>query len=254
MRSPQPSLALMTSFSDTSLEGFELARLDEIAQLRREVQEIHEEWVEAEVAARLARLLLEGRRPQTSTGAESLALPDLRIAARNLPAPPPALRGIHAKTGSASVLDRQCRKQHAAHAFAAGESTTNLAFESATALGPAANQAATSARASADDSRPAVAARPAISQQSGTSRGEAVRNRRRPAPAAAKSRSTGLHRPCLSSQLHLFAEPQQNPQCSEPARIQPEDHRPNRALQSLIRRPRVLTCHTLAFCDFRAAS
>lgn len=62
MRSSQPPLEYLMTCSQSSLEGFELARLDEIAHLRAELRDLHEEWIEAEIAARLARMLLEGHR------------------------------------------------------------------------------------------------------------------------------------------------------------------------------------------------
>jgi hypothetical protein len=74
MRSPQPALEYLLTCSQSSLEGFELARLDQISRLRRKIGEIQNEWIEAEVAARLARLLLEGRRGenQNRSAPESL--------------------------------------------------------------------------------------------------------------------------------------------------------------------------------------
>jgi hypothetical protein len=48
--------------STTSLEGFELARLNRIANLRKELRDLVEEWVAAEVEARVSRWLLLARR------------------------------------------------------------------------------------------------------------------------------------------------------------------------------------------------
>src|ERR1700722_3134293 len=53
--------------SQSSLEGFELARLDRVAHLRGEIRNLHEQWSECEVAARLARFLLDGRRAGAPT-------------------------------------------------------------------------------------------------------------------------------------------------------------------------------------------
>jgi hypothetical protein len=50
--------------SKPGLESFELSRLSQAARLRKEMREIVEEWIEAEVQARLARWLLERRRNQ----------------------------------------------------------------------------------------------------------------------------------------------------------------------------------------------
>jgi hypothetical protein len=74
VRSPQPPLEYLAKCSQSSLEGFQLARLDQIAKLRDEIAEIQEEWVQAEVAARLARLLLEGHRAGSHFPGDSPAL------------------------------------------------------------------------------------------------------------------------------------------------------------------------------------
>ncbi len=252
MRSPQPSLALLATFSENSLEGFELARLDEIAQLRREVQEIHEEWIEAEVAARLARLLLEGGRAHHAAEAESLALPDRHAGPNNLPAPPPVLRGLHAKTNSAVLLGGMGRKQQAAHALRTAQPTADLALESVMASVRAPNQAAASAQIPADFSRPANPASPAISRQAETSRGNPARNHQRPVLASAKIRSTPPLRSGASLQLPLFAETQPNPDHPETSPVQPRAQHPT--ILCLIRRPRVPGHPSFSLCDFPAAS
>lgn len=48
--------------SKPGLESFELSRLNQVANLRKELREVVEEWIEAEVQARLARWILERRR------------------------------------------------------------------------------------------------------------------------------------------------------------------------------------------------
>jgi hypothetical protein len=67
VRSSQPPLEYLLTCSQSSLEGFELARLDQVSHLRLEIRNLHEQWIEAEVAARLARFLLDGRRPGAAT-------------------------------------------------------------------------------------------------------------------------------------------------------------------------------------------
>jgi len=47
--------------SKPSLESFELSRLNQIANLRKEFRSLVEAWIEAEVEARLARWVLEHR-------------------------------------------------------------------------------------------------------------------------------------------------------------------------------------------------
>ncbi len=46
--------------SKPSLESFELSRLNQIANLRKELRSLVEAWIDAEVEARLARWILEG--------------------------------------------------------------------------------------------------------------------------------------------------------------------------------------------------
>jgi hypothetical protein len=62
MGSPQSPTEYLASCSQNGLQDFESSRLDRISILRKEFGEILEEWIEAETAARLARLLMEERR------------------------------------------------------------------------------------------------------------------------------------------------------------------------------------------------
>lgn len=64
MSSTQLPLEYLVTSSENCLEGFELARLNQISNLRKEFSEIFDDLVEAETAARLARWMLEGRRSQ----------------------------------------------------------------------------------------------------------------------------------------------------------------------------------------------
>ena len=64
MSSTQPPLEYLATASQSCLQDFESARLNQISKLRKEFSEVFEEWVEAEIAARLARWILEGRRAQ----------------------------------------------------------------------------------------------------------------------------------------------------------------------------------------------
>ena len=58
---------LLTS-SQSGLEGFELGRLNQIANLRKELRDLVDEWVQAEIEAELARWLLESRRARVIRG------------------------------------------------------------------------------------------------------------------------------------------------------------------------------------------
>ncbi len=64
MASAQPPLEYLISSSEESLESFELSRLSHVANLRKELRMVLDEFVEAEIQARIARWILEGRRAQ----------------------------------------------------------------------------------------------------------------------------------------------------------------------------------------------
>lgn len=63
MSSPPPLEYLVTS-SQAGLENFELGKMNKIANLRKELRDLVEEWIEAEIQSRLARWILECRRTQ----------------------------------------------------------------------------------------------------------------------------------------------------------------------------------------------
>jgi hypothetical protein len=69
----RPLEYLFTS-SEASIESFHLSRLNTVANLRKELNEIFEEWVEAEVQARLAQWLLARKNPRDTSSASSLAI------------------------------------------------------------------------------------------------------------------------------------------------------------------------------------
>src|SRR5579863_3593048 len=74
MSSTQLPLEYLATSSANSLEGFELARRNEISNLRKEFSQVFDELVEAEIAARIARWILEGRPAQCDgVAAERLA-------------------------------------------------------------------------------------------------------------------------------------------------------------------------------------
>ena len=67
-----PQLHYLLHCSSASLEAFELARLNHIANLRKEFGDLVEEWIEAEVEARLSRWILDMRRDPISTQSRPL--------------------------------------------------------------------------------------------------------------------------------------------------------------------------------------
>ncbi|MFZ0036361.1 MAG: hypothetical protein WAK91_02995 [Candidatus Acidiferrales bacterium] len=62
MSDAKPPFHFIATCSTISLQSYELARLDAAANLRRQLQELTDQWIEAEVEARLARWALEHRR------------------------------------------------------------------------------------------------------------------------------------------------------------------------------------------------
>jgi hypothetical protein len=72
MRDPQSPLEYLVTSSQTSLEAFELARLNRAANLRKELRDVLDEWMQTEIDVRMARWILECRRAQ-NTDSDSLA-------------------------------------------------------------------------------------------------------------------------------------------------------------------------------------
>jgi hypothetical protein len=75
-----PPLEYLVTSSQAGLENFELVRLNTIANLRKELGDLVEEWIEAETQSRLARWILECRRTQ-----DAASDPDLSKLSANLP-------------------------------------------------------------------------------------------------------------------------------------------------------------------------
>jgi hypothetical protein len=62
MGSAHPPLEYLLASSKTSLESFEPSRLNAVANLRKEIREVVDDWVQAEIEARIARWVLECQR------------------------------------------------------------------------------------------------------------------------------------------------------------------------------------------------
>jgi hypothetical protein len=62
------------SSSGASIESFRLSRLNAVANLRKELHEIFEDWVEAEVQARLAQWLLARKNSETLADVGSITI------------------------------------------------------------------------------------------------------------------------------------------------------------------------------------
>jgi hypothetical protein len=65
MSDTQPPLEYLVESSQASLESFELSRLNRASNLRKELCQVADEWVQAEVSFRLARWILDRKRAET---------------------------------------------------------------------------------------------------------------------------------------------------------------------------------------------
>jgi len=86
MGSVCPSFDYLATCSETSLESFELSRLDRISTIRRDVQELIQQWIGYEVELRLARSRRDSLRTEDCGGpavraADSLQLPEQLVLA-----------------------------------------------------------------------------------------------------------------------------------------------------------------------------
>ena len=68
------ALEYLFTSSGASIESFHLSRLNAVANLRKELHEIFEEWVEAEVQARLAQGLLARKNSENLADAGSITI------------------------------------------------------------------------------------------------------------------------------------------------------------------------------------
>lgn len=86
MRAPQQPLEYLVTASQASLEAFELAQLNRSANLRKELRDILDEWLQTEVDARVSRWILECRRAQNDDASPLPAAPrkSVRIGQLNL--------------------------------------------------------------------------------------------------------------------------------------------------------------------------
>src|SRR5690348_11848935 len=67
----RPPLEYLASCSRVALESFELSRLNEASNYRKEVQQILQGWIDTEVDARLARWILESKQAQARDGLQA---------------------------------------------------------------------------------------------------------------------------------------------------------------------------------------
>ncbi|MHB8755965.1 MAG: hypothetical protein ACYC92_13575 [Candidatus Acidiferrales bacterium] len=84
MKTTKPMLDYLATCSKISLESFELARLNDLANLRQQMMEIVDEWVEADIQARIAEWILVSRRQQAARRASRNSR---RMSSKNAPLP-----------------------------------------------------------------------------------------------------------------------------------------------------------------------
>jgi hypothetical protein len=90
-KATQPPFEYLASASQTCLEGFEIARLNQVACVRNEIQKALEDWVAAEADARLARWFIDRHSTQSATpnpievDAPASPVGSLRPLARSVP-------------------------------------------------------------------------------------------------------------------------------------------------------------------------
>jgi len=132
MRDKTTSFQYLLDCSQMSLEDFELARLDRAASLRKQLRDIAEEWIEAEVEAQLARWVHENRgrsaartvkfrerkdelegRPRAFPSAPRIAKPNRPALATELPPPVPISTGLRSRRRpSRPALAAEPRERH----------------------------------------------------------------------------------------------------------------------------------------------
>jgi hypothetical protein len=79
-------LEYLVTSSEDALETFELSRLNRSANLRKELRDVVEEWIEAEIQSRLARWILECRRTQAARSDADLAGASANLSAKTVAA------------------------------------------------------------------------------------------------------------------------------------------------------------------------
>ncbi len=85
MKTTKPMLDYLATCSQTSLEAFELARLNDLANIRKQMMEVVNDWVEADIQARIAEWILVRRRQQATLRATSQNFRRIRSKQASLP-------------------------------------------------------------------------------------------------------------------------------------------------------------------------
>src|SRR5215469_3474382 len=85
MKTTKPLLEYLATCSKISLESFELARLNDRANLRQRIIELMDELVEVDIQARIAEWILVHRRRRTAIRRRSPRNPSVVLKAPSLP-------------------------------------------------------------------------------------------------------------------------------------------------------------------------
>jgi len=100
-------LEYLCTSSEASIESFHLTRLNRVANLRKELHEIFEEWVETEVQARMAQWLLARKNLERAAAADSSLARVTTIEPSDSATIAAAAIGL-ATTGSAALTTAVC--------------------------------------------------------------------------------------------------------------------------------------------------
>ena len=102
----QPPWEFLLSASRTSLQSFELSRLSHAANLRKEITQLLDSWLEENSAAMLARWLMEQREEQRE---QTLHAPGAQTAAESRPGNAP---GASHSVSDNFLADRPASRHH----------------------------------------------------------------------------------------------------------------------------------------------
>lgn len=86
-RPSDPASDYLHTASNSSLESYELSRLNHAANLRREIAALIDQWIDETVQARLARCILEERAAKRTTLRHEPLAPERQLPFEVPPAP-----------------------------------------------------------------------------------------------------------------------------------------------------------------------
>ncbi len=110
MSGTRPALEYLLACSDVSLESFRIARMNQAADLRKQVRALVDEWVEAEVDAGLSRCMLECRHTDAMPPVLEFDCPAQNRSPKHVT--------ISLRTGRVAVSDVALRRQSLSIGFA----------------------------------------------------------------------------------------------------------------------------------------